>query len=40
MKGASPTVFVGIAVKVSVGVAWLTVKLVEAVADVKLAVAA
>ena len=34
VNGASPKVCVGIAVNASVGVAWLTVKLVDAVADV------
>jgi hypothetical protein len=34
VNGASPSVCVGIAVKVSVGVARLTVKLVDAVAEV------
>jgi hypothetical protein len=40
MNDGSPKVLVGIAVKDSVVVAGLTVKLVEAVAEVKLAVAA
>ena len=40
VNGVSPLVWVGMAVKVNVGVAGLTVKLVEAVAEVKLAVAA